>query len=227
MQDVIFNKLLEVSNVSRYPGVKLQQVESISDHATQLGLIAMHIVRDLSAVIDQYPDCKDLRIDLSSLALKALFYDLNIDGYQIGGPKDSKYYGYEIKTKLNLPFLYDFWQNMKDGTIESQIVQLADFMTVLRKCIKEIQISASANADMIPVAEELREHLIHTKDRIPPYLLVIDQTGKAKTIAMPLGVSNYLSDTYNKCLAMVNDVISSAKPVPETLAVPPVQTASP
>src|SRR3954469_668062 len=137
----MFNKLLEISDIPRYPGIRQKQVETGADHTTQVGLIGIYLIRDMLAFIRDYPDCKDLEIDLGTLALKALLFDHTIEGYQVGSmSKEYKYYGYDVKSKLKLDFLYDPWHLLKDDIVESHILKLADLLTVLRKCMIEIRV---------------------------------------------------------------------------------------
>jgi hypothetical protein len=218
MRDVIFNKLLEISNISRYPKISQRYVESGSQHSTEIGLIGLYIIRDMLPFIKDYPDCKDLEIDASNLALKALLFDHTIDGYQVGGmSKEHKYYDYEIKSDLNLPFLYEPFHSVKDDSLESHIIRLADLLSVLRKCIIEVQ--SDNYGSMAPVAEELKDHLLFERERL----------NKSQTL--PLGVRNYFMDSYGKCLMMLNDEIMSPPapaptPIP-TPALPPPQEEIP
>ncbi len=78
MKKIIFNPLLKVSNVNRYSGVFLIKPETVSDHITQVGLMAILCANELNQrVADTSQFDESYYVDMGELALKCLVHDID------------------------------------------------------------------------------------------------------------------------------------------------------
>jgi hypothetical protein len=197
MQDVIRNPFMAMSDAVRYPKIDLKQPETGSVHSTELALIAVALIRDMFSTMKGDPESKGVEIDLPLLTLKALYFDHTIDGYQVGSPtKEVKYYNYEVAHDLGFSVLFDLWAGLKDDSLESRILKLADFLTNIRKCLDEIV--TLNNPSMIPVAQQVHELMVYECGRISKAENLLDR------------VKTYLVDAYGRAMALLDDVLKPA-----------------
>lgn len=163
LDEILFSPMLQLGIVTRYSGVYLVKPDTVSDHTTQVGLIAITI----SNLLNKSGD----KVDIASVALKCLVHDLD-EAITCDIPRNVKYYSPVINNELNevaknsvrmlsdqLGFqeLYDIWSSAKDKSLEGFIVKIADLLHVVKKVVEEIELLG--NKYMFKVSLEMGDHL--------------------------------------------------------------------
>lgn len=163
LKTILCSPLLQISVVNRYSGIYLTRPDSVSDHTTQVGLIALMMANGLKK--------SGVSVDLGQLALKALVHDID-ECITCDVPRNVKYYNDVIKSHLDevssssvkkiskqLEFeeLYKLWENSKDDTLEGFIVKLADMLHVVKKLSEELELLN--NMHMLKVLLEISDYL--------------------------------------------------------------------
>ena len=170
LEQILTSSLLQLSKVNRYSGVYLIQPESVSDHTTQVGLIAFTLASYLKHIGEE--------IDLGRVALYALLHD--IDESLTGDiPRNIKYYNSKsiksfneiaedainrLDAQLGFTNIHDYWVVAKEDGIEGLIVGISDVLQVVRKIIEEVQFLG--NKYMLHVALEVSSNAKTLKDSI-------------------------------------------------------------
>lgn len=146
LSKLIQSPVLQISLITRYSGVYLQRPESVSDHTSQVALIALLIANEIKTA------GSPVAIDQGRLCYKAIIHDID-ESLLCDIPRNIKYYSPELLGQIdelsdkavrkianyhNYPALYTEWCNAKDETVEGLIIRVSDLIHVIRKIHEEI-----------------------------------------------------------------------------------------
>lgn len=160
--DLVFNPLMRMNEVCRYSSVYQDTDEKLSDHIVDVMMMSYLIATNLVT------NCNE-SIDMKLLLEKCLFHD--IDEVITGDvPRNTKYATYSCKKELNTvaesavdliselssASVKSLWKSAKSGN-EGQILEVADMLSVAKKCIIEIELRS--NLTFLKVITELETHL--------------------------------------------------------------------
>lgn len=161
-----FNRL---SYVNRYSGFYVYRPENVSEHIGIVSLLAVLIAQELQS--DGY------EINWESLMKRVTYHD--IDEAITGDiPRPTKYFNSSTREELekvadyavreisakNSPQIYDWWKRSKsDESIESFILKISDFLSVVLKSIEEYYLFN--NLQFKIVLSEIYSHVEEFKNK--------------------------------------------------------------
>lgn len=163
--ELAFNPINRMNEVSRYSSVYQETDESLAEHITEVMTMSYLIAYEMASKYNE-------KISISSLLQKCLFHD--IDEVITGDiPRNTKYATSEVHSELNkvaegavrliedsvhIP-IFEVWDTAKEGK-EGKILKVVDMLCVVKKCITEINLRG--NLSFLKVVSELEGHLSNT-----------------------------------------------------------------
>lgn len=209
--NILNSPLLRLSTADRYSGIYLARKDTVSDHTTQVGLIALLIANNLNQL--------GLKVDYGQIALKALTHDID-ESITCDVPRNVKYFNEDIKNSLDkisdisvkkiaeqhqFPELYDLWDSSKNKTIEGFTIKIADMIHVIVKLREELVVLN--NMHMLKVLIEIDEHLTSIQTHIRGDKFSFEDSARGyfmQIVTEALGVTSSLKTNYQQTMTLLN-----------------------